>query len=222
MEQISGVAGGVPYLALPLRVRPTTRRWRWPGTCTTRRAARPRWRARAAERAAGLAGVPRAAAERQPPARGGPEAFFQLSYQGAVLKVFEPTCRQAVEEFPPAAGRPPPGAAAWRRAAGAFGWLGRCAGRAGCARRDGPAGGCGGAGQPGDPARGRGRRAGVRAGPGTGCRVGLAGDPRRGDCGAGAAGLFTVGSRPSSGGIGSIGAARISTHGLMITPRSAS
>jgi hypothetical protein len=57
---------------------------------------------------------------------------------------------------------------------------------------------------------------------GTGCRVGLAGDPRRGDCGAGAAGLFTAGSRPSSGGIGSIGAARISTHGLTITPRSAS
>jgi hypothetical protein len=33
---------------------------------------------------------------------GGLEAFFQLGYQDAVLKVFEPTCRQAVEEFPAA------------------------------------------------------------------------------------------------------------------------
>jgi pimeloyl-ACP methyl ester carboxylesterase len=33
---------------------------------------------------------------------GGLEAFFQLAYEDAVLKVFDPTCRQAVEEFPPA------------------------------------------------------------------------------------------------------------------------
>jgi hypothetical protein len=33
---------------------------------------------------------------------GGLEAFFQLSYQDAVLKVFGPVCRQAVEEFPAA------------------------------------------------------------------------------------------------------------------------
>jgi alpha-beta hydrolase superfamily lysophospholipase len=33
---------------------------------------------------------------------GGLEAFFQLGYVDAVLKVFEPTCRQALEEFPAA------------------------------------------------------------------------------------------------------------------------
>jgi hypothetical protein len=33
---------------------------------------------------------------------GGLEAFFQLGYEDAVLKVFDPTCRQAVEEFPSA------------------------------------------------------------------------------------------------------------------------
>jgi hypothetical protein len=36
MEQVSGVAGGVPYVALPPRVRPRVRRWWWPGTCATR------------------------------------------------------------------------------------------------------------------------------------------------------------------------------------------
>jgi hypothetical protein len=33
---------------------------------------------------------------------GGLEAFLQLGYEDAVLKVFEPTCRQAVAEFPAA------------------------------------------------------------------------------------------------------------------------
>jgi pimeloyl-ACP methyl ester carboxylesterase len=33
---------------------------------------------------------------------GGLDGFFRLSYEDAVLKVFDPTCRQAVEEFPPA------------------------------------------------------------------------------------------------------------------------
>jgi hypothetical protein len=97
MEQISGVAGGVPYLALPLRVRPT-RRWRRPGTCTTR--------SETAMAGAPLSGLPAwrvylglpLSGSRLP--RGGPEAFFQLGYQDAVLKVLEPTCRQAVEEFP--------------------------------------------------------------------------------------------------------------------------
>jgi pimeloyl-ACP methyl ester carboxylesterase len=33
---------------------------------------------------------------------GGLESFFQLGYDDAVLKIFDPTCRQAVQEFPAA------------------------------------------------------------------------------------------------------------------------
>jgi pimeloyl-ACP methyl ester carboxylesterase len=101
MEQVSGVAGGVPYLALPPEGAPEGAplvvAWHLhdPPRSETAMAAAlplrglPAWRV--------YLGLP-LSGSRLP--AGGLEASFQLGYQDAVLKVFEPTCRQAVAEFP--------------------------------------------------------------------------------------------------------------------------
>jgi pimeloyl-ACP methyl ester carboxylesterase len=103
MQQITGVAGGVPYLALPpegeLEGAPLVVAWHLhdPPRSETAMAAAlplsglPAWRV--------YLGLP-LSGSRLP--EGGLEAFFQLGYEDAVLKVFEPTCGQAVEEFPAA------------------------------------------------------------------------------------------------------------------------
>jgi pimeloyl-ACP methyl ester carboxylesterase len=103
MQQITGVAGGVPYVALPpegeLEAAPLVVAWHLhdPPRSETAMAAAlplhglPAWRV--------YLGLPMSGS-RLP--EGGLEAFFQLSYEDAVLKVFDPTCRQAVEEFPAA------------------------------------------------------------------------------------------------------------------------
>jgi pimeloyl-ACP methyl ester carboxylesterase len=103
MQQITGVAGGVPYVALPPEGAPEGAPlvvvWHLhdPPRSETAMAAAlplnglPAWRV--------YLGLP-LSGSRLP--EGGLEAFFQLSYEDAVLKVFEPTCRQAVEEFPSA------------------------------------------------------------------------------------------------------------------------
>ncbi len=103
MQQITGVAGGVPYVALPpegeLEAAPLVVAWHLhdPPRSETAMAAAlplnglPAWRV--------YLGLPMSGS-RLP--EGGLEAFFQLSYEDAVLKVFDPTCRQAVEEFPSA------------------------------------------------------------------------------------------------------------------------
>jgi predicted esterase len=103
MQQITGVAGGVPYVALPPEGEPDGAPlvvvWHLhdPPRSETAMAAAlplnglPAWRV--------YLGLP-LSGSRLP--EGGLEAFFQLGYEDAVLKVFDPTCRQAVEEFPAA------------------------------------------------------------------------------------------------------------------------
>lgn len=103
MQQITGVAGGVPYVALPpegeMEAAPLVVVWHLhdPPRSETAMAAAlplnglPAWRV--------YLGLPMSGS-RLP--EGGLEAFFQLGYEDAVLKVFDPTCRQAVEEFPSA------------------------------------------------------------------------------------------------------------------------
>jgi pimeloyl-ACP methyl ester carboxylesterase len=103
MQHLTGVAGGVPYVALPPETAPggapLVVAWHLhdPPRSETAMAAAlpldglPAWRV--------YLGLP-LSGSRLP--EGGLEAFFQLGYQDAVLKVFDPTCRQAVEEFPSA------------------------------------------------------------------------------------------------------------------------
>jgi hypothetical protein len=103
MQQITGVGGGVPYVALPPETAPEGAplvvAWHLhdPPRSETAMAAAlpldglPAWRV--------YLGLP-LSGSRLP--EGGLEAFFQLGYQDAVLKVFDPTCRQAVEELPSA------------------------------------------------------------------------------------------------------------------------
>jgi pimeloyl-ACP methyl ester carboxylesterase len=103
MQQITGVAGGVPYVALPPESAPDGAplvvAWHLhdPPRSETAMAAAlplrglPAWRV--------YLGLP-LSGSRLP--EGGLEAFFQLGYEDAVLKVFDPSCRQAVEEFPSA------------------------------------------------------------------------------------------------------------------------
>ncbi|HZD68859.1 MAG TPA: alpha/beta hydrolase [Actinomycetes bacterium] len=104
MEQLTGVAGGVPYVALPPdgapeEGAPLVVAWHLHDPPRSERAMAaalplrglPAWRV--------YLGLP-LSGSRLP--EGGLDAFFQLGYQDAVLKVLEPTCRQAVEEFPAA------------------------------------------------------------------------------------------------------------------------
>jgi pimeloyl-ACP methyl ester carboxylesterase len=103
MQEITGVAAGVPYVALAPdgepRDAPLVVAWHLhdPPRSETAMAAAlplnglPAWRV--------YLGLPMSGS-RLPD--GGLESFFQLGYEDAVLKVFEPTCRQAVEEFPSA------------------------------------------------------------------------------------------------------------------------
>jgi len=103
MREIIGVAAGVPYVALPPEgatdEAPLVVAWHLhdpPRTETAMAAALPlnglpAWRV--------YLGLP-LSGSRLPD--GGLDAFFKLSYEDAVLKVFDPTCRQAVEEFPAA------------------------------------------------------------------------------------------------------------------------
>jgi pimeloyl-ACP methyl ester carboxylesterase len=103
MQQLTGVAAGVPYVAFPPEGppegAPLVVAWHLhdpPRSDTAMAAALPlrglpAWRV--------YLGLP-LSGSRLP--EGGLDAFFQLSYEDAVLKVFDPTCRQAVEEFPPA------------------------------------------------------------------------------------------------------------------------
>lgn len=103
MQKITGVAGGVPYVALPprgeLEGAPLVVAWHLhdPPRSETAMAAAlplnglPAWRV--------YLGLP-LSGSRLPD--GGLEAFFHLSYEDAVLKVFDPVCRQAVEELPSA------------------------------------------------------------------------------------------------------------------------
>jgi dienelactone hydrolase len=103
MQQITGVAGGVPYVALPPEGAPEGAplvvAWHLhdPPRSETAMAAAlplnglPAWRV--------YLGLP-LSGSRLP--EGSLDAFFQLGYEDAVLKVLEPTCRQAVEEFPSA------------------------------------------------------------------------------------------------------------------------
>jgi hypothetical protein len=105
MQQITGVAAGVPYVALPPvgtpegESAPLVVAWHLHDPPRSERAMAaalplkglPAWRV--------YLGLP-LSGSRLPD--GGLEAFLQLSYQDAVLKVFGPVCRQAVEEFPAA------------------------------------------------------------------------------------------------------------------------
>src|SRR6266700_833941 len=105
MQEIVGVAAGVPYVALPPvgtpegESAPLVVAWHLHDPPRSERAMAaalplkglPAWRV--------YLGLP-LSGSRLPD--GGLEAFFQLSYQDAVLKVFGPVCRQAVEEFPAA------------------------------------------------------------------------------------------------------------------------
>jgi pimeloyl-ACP methyl ester carboxylesterase len=107
MQQFTGVASGVPYVALaPERASdrgthatPLVVVWHLadpPRTETAMAAALPlagleAWRV--------YLGLP-LHGSRMPD--GGLDAYLQLGYEDAVLKVFDPVCRQAVEEFPPA------------------------------------------------------------------------------------------------------------------------
>jgi len=103
MAEIIGVAAGVPYVAFPpegaVDAAPLVVTWHMhdpPRTAAAMAAALP------------LRGLPAwrvylelpLSGSRLP--EGGLDAFFALGYQDAVLKVFEPTCRHAVEEFPAA------------------------------------------------------------------------------------------------------------------------
>jgi pimeloyl-ACP methyl ester carboxylesterase len=103
MQEVIGVAGGVPYVALPPAGEPDGAPlvvvWHLadPPRSETAMAAAlpltglPAWRV--------YLGLP-LHGSRLP--EGGLDAYFQLGYQDAVLKVFDPVCRQAVEEFPAA------------------------------------------------------------------------------------------------------------------------
>jgi pimeloyl-ACP methyl ester carboxylesterase len=103
MQAVNGVAAGVPYIALPpeggLEGAPLVVAWHLhdPPRSETAMAAAlplmglPAWRV--------YLGLPMSGS-RLPD--GGLDAFFRLGYEDAVLKVFDPTCRQAVEEFPAA------------------------------------------------------------------------------------------------------------------------
>jgi len=103
MQQITGVAAGVPYVAVAPdggeEGAPVVVAWHLhdPPRSETAMAAAlplrglPAWRV--------YLGLPMSGS-RLPD--GGLEAFFRLGYEDAVLKVFEPTCGQAVEEFPAA------------------------------------------------------------------------------------------------------------------------
>jgi pimeloyl-ACP methyl ester carboxylesterase len=103
MQQITGVAGGVPYVALPPESTqenpPLVVVWHLhdpPRTETAMAAALPltglpAWRV--------YLGLP-LSGSRLP--EGGLDAFFRLCYADAVLRVFDPTCRQALDEFPSA------------------------------------------------------------------------------------------------------------------------
>jgi dienelactone hydrolase len=103
MHEIIGIAAGVPYVALPPEnaagEAPLVVVWHMhdpPRTETAMAAALPlnalpAWRV--------YLGLP-LSGSRLP--EGGLDAFFTLGYEDAVLKVFDPTCRQAVDEFPAA------------------------------------------------------------------------------------------------------------------------
>jgi dipeptidyl aminopeptidase/acylaminoacyl peptidase len=103
MQRITAVAAGVPYVALSpegeLEGAPLVVVWHLhdPPRSETAMAAAlplnglPAWRV--------YLGLPMSGS-RLP--QGGLEAFLQLGYEDAVLKVFDPTCRQAVEELPSA------------------------------------------------------------------------------------------------------------------------
>lgn len=107
MQQLTGVASGVPYVALApegepdreTRATPLVVVWHLadpPRTETAMAAALPlagleAWRV--------YLGLP-LHGSRMPD--GGLDAYFRLGYEDAVLKVFDPVCRQAVEEFPAA------------------------------------------------------------------------------------------------------------------------
>lgn len=103
MQEIVRVAAGVPYVALPpedvSEGVPLVVAWHLNDPPRTERAMAaalplkglPAWRL--------YLGLP-LSGSRLP--EGGLEAFFRLGYQDAVLKVFEPICRQAVEELPAA------------------------------------------------------------------------------------------------------------------------
>jgi len=103
MQRITAVAAGVPYVALSpegeLEGAPLVVVWHLhdPPRSETAMAAAlplnglPAWRV--------YLGLP-LSGSRLP--QGGLEAFLQLGYEDAVLKVFDPTCRQAVEELPSA------------------------------------------------------------------------------------------------------------------------
>jgi pimeloyl-ACP methyl ester carboxylesterase len=103
MQEMIGVAAGVPYVALPPEDAPDGAPlvvvWHLadPPRSETAMAAAlpltglPAWRV--------YLGLP-LHGSRLP--EGGLDAYFQLGYEDAVLKVFDPVCRQAVEEFPAA------------------------------------------------------------------------------------------------------------------------
>jgi pimeloyl-ACP methyl ester carboxylesterase len=103
MEPTTGSAHGVPFVALPpervATTAPMVVAWHLhdPPRSETAMAAAlplhgvPAWRV--------YLGLP-LSGTRLP--AGGLDAFFRLAYDDAVLKVFDPVCRQAVEEFPAA------------------------------------------------------------------------------------------------------------------------
>jgi pimeloyl-ACP methyl ester carboxylesterase len=107
MEQLTGVASGVPYVALAPEREPDRETHATPLVVVWHLADPPRTETAmaAALPLAGLEawrvylGLP-LHGSRMPD--GGLDAYFQLGYEDAVLKVFDPVCRQAVEEFPPA------------------------------------------------------------------------------------------------------------------------
>jgi pimeloyl-ACP methyl ester carboxylesterase len=103
MNTITGIAAGVPYVAIPpkgeIGEAPLVVAWHLhdpPRTEAAMAAALPleglsAWRV--------YMGLP-LCGSRLP--KGGLDAFFKLCYEDAVLKIFEPTYRQAFEEFPAA------------------------------------------------------------------------------------------------------------------------
>lgn len=103
MEEITGTAGGVPYVALPPAGGETNApliiAWHLhdPPRSEVAMAAALPLRGVAAWRV--YLGLP-FCGSRLP--AGGIDAFQALGYDDAVLKVFEPTCREAVAELPPA------------------------------------------------------------------------------------------------------------------------
>ena len=107
MQQLTGVASGVPYVALAPEGGPDREAHATPLVVVWHLADPPRTETAmaAALPLAGLEawrvylGLP-LHGSRMPD--GGLDAYFRLGYEDAVLKVFDPVCRQAVEEFPPA------------------------------------------------------------------------------------------------------------------------